>query len=196
MRITHLICGTLAVGFGGGCTVPPSTAEQYAGTPQVVDDSVLVFPSGFRYAPGLRELGYIAHLPTTVGVPFLVLSGFEAESGDRAEHAVFVLRAGQTVADQQARTSVFALPRTPADSDTLAAESRLFIGTCTYGGHAGIVQVTTTGDGTDSRHVVRASEVHADSLVDVTDDSAVPTLQDVLATVERGNCSEVPRVER
>jgi hypothetical protein len=195
MRITRLICGSLVVGFGSGCTVPPSTADQYAGTPQVVDDSVLVFPSGFRYAPGLQELGYIGHLPTTVGVPFLVLSGFEAEPGEQAEHAVFVLRAGQRVAEQQARTNVFAFPRAAADSDTLAAESRLFIGSCTYGGHSGIVQITTTGDGSGARHVVRASEVHADSLVDVIDDSALPTLQDVLAAIELGNCSEVPRVE-
>lgn len=177
-----------------GCTAEP-TADRFAGTPEVEGDSVLVFPGGARYAPGLRALHYHDQVPSTDGVPFVVVSGLDEEAEGAADRAVFVLRPDRP-RERQTGRSIFAYPSTDSDlieGDTAAAESRLFVGACAYGGVSGVVQVVTTYDAPEPQEAVIATEVHADSLVDIIDPSSTPTLHDVLAMVELGRCRELPR---
>lgn len=177
-----------------GCT-PEPTADRFAGTPEVVDDSVLAFPGGARYVPGLRALHYHDQIPGTDGVPFVVVSGLDEEAEGATDRAVFVLRPDRPREVQTGR-SIFAYPSTHGerlDGDTVAAESRLFVGTCAYGGVNGVVQVVTTYDAPEPQQAVVATEVHADTLVDIVDASATPTLRDVLAMVELGRCRELAR---
>ncbi|HUF27875.1 MAG TPA: hypothetical protein VMM18_12945 [Gemmatimonadaceae bacterium] len=197
MTRKEFVLGAIALSLIVGCGPRGAEAERFAGTPEVVDDSVLLFPSGARYATGLRSVRYHDALASAGGAPFVVLSGVALEEPGE-ERIVVVARPEEPGASSGAeRRVVFPYPGRqvdPSSPDSVQADIRLFVGECVYGGYGGVVQVTTTAD-TAATETVVANQIAGDSLELATGEAA-PSLSDVLAAVEQGRCREIPRLDR
>jgi len=194
VRYRTIVLGVVMPGVLAGCE-RRGEAERFEGTPQVVEDSVLVFPSGVRHATNLRSLRYHDVLSTGADrPPFLVLSGIP-RAGTASDRVVVVVRADRP-APPASVLAVFPYPgeQAGAASPDSVRNVRLFVGDCVPGGFGGVVQVTTSADSADAGAVV-ARQIAGDSLELVTETGA-PSLPDVLAAVERDECREIPRLDQ
>lgn len=171
--------------------------DPYAGTPTIEGDTLLRFPSGARYAGGLRnELTYLGRIYDDVGGTFLVMAGIECRDCDGGLTVLI-----RSVADSGAEP-VFPTPGWYAypgrlvhyDDERPMLESRLFWGRCLPGRGPGLVQFATEFDsvGERSRHVVHLTEIRNGRLVDDSIAVSRPSIATVRPAVAAGACREVP----
>ncbi|HEU4454097.1 MAG TPA: hypothetical protein VFR81_13600 [Longimicrobium sp.] len=176
---------------------PPVDAGPYAGTPEVVEDSVLRFASGTVYAPRVYGLGYVGTMRDGGGALLLVLSGAECHACD-APRAVYFRAPGRPLPPQESDTlAVFGYPGrvTDGESGTLLSVSTLFYGECLEGRGPVAVQYATNHEESPPGMLVNLTDFAAGGYRD-HDQVPRPDSAGVLARVAAGRCREVPPAEQ
>lgn len=178
----------------GGCGA--EAPNPYAGTPMLESDTLWRFPSGATAATYLRaEASYLGLLTDSTGRAFVLASGVECSHCD----------AGLSVLLQEAGT-IGTPPDAPVpgwyvypgeireETGVPSFRSRLFWGRCLPGRGPGLVQLATEFDtlGRPARERVRLSEIRARGLVDDSVAPAAPVDRTLQASVDRGECREIP----
>lgn len=176
---------------------PSSDAGPYAGTPEVVEDSVLRFASGAVYAPRVYGLGYVGAMRDGGGGLLLVLSGAECYACD-APRAVYFRAPERPLPPPEGDTlAVFGYPGrvTDGESGTLLMASTLFYGECLDGRGAVAVQYVTNHEESPPGMLSNLTDFGAGGWRD-HDQVARPDSAAVLARVAAGRCREVPPAEQ
>jgi hypothetical protein len=176
---------------------PPRDAGPYAGTPEVLGDSMLRFARGAVYAPRVYGLEYLATMRDARGAPVLVLSGAECYACD-APRAVYFRAPDRALPPSHADTvAVYAYPGRVKDYENgkLVFLSTLFFGECLEGRAPVALQYATTFDGPAPTPSANVTELAADGFRD-RHRVARPDSAAVLSRVAAGRCREVPPAEQ
>lgn len=196
-------CAALAVLSAAACSRgdpvrrPSVDAGPYAGTPEVVGDSMLRFASGTVYAPRVYGLGYVGTMRDGGGALLLVLSGAECYACD-APRAAYFRAPDRPLPPQESDTlAVFGYPGRVSDgeSGTLLYASTLFYGECLEGRGPVAVQYATIFEDSPSEMMANLTDFAADGFRD-HERVPRPDSAGVMARVATGRCREVPPAEQ
>ncbi len=176
---------------------PSRDAGPYAGTPEVVEDSVLRFASGTVYAPRVYGLQFVGTMRDGGGGLLLVLAGAECWGCD-APLAVYFRAPDRPLPPPEGDTlAVFGYPGPVrgGESGTLLSTSTLFYGECLEGRGPVAVQYATNHEESPPGMLANLTDFSLGGWRD-HDLVARPDSAGVLARVTAGRCREVPPAEQ
>jgi hypothetical protein len=181
----------------GPVAEPVIDAGPYAGTPEVVGDSMLRFASGTVYAPRVYGLQFVGRMRDGGGGLLLVLAGAECYACD-APRAVYFRAPDRPLPPQESDTlAVYGYPGrvTDGESGKLLALTTLFHGECLEGRGPVALQYSTILEDSPPEMLANLSDFAAGGYRDHSR-VARPDSAGVLARVAAGRCREVPPAEQ
>jgi hypothetical protein len=203
IEIVRRIVPLVVLAAAAGCAppapadVPARDAGPYAGTPEVVGDSMLRFAGGAVYAPRVYGLKYVATTRDAGGAALLVLDGAECHACD-APRAVYFRAPGRPLPPRESDTlAVYGYPGrvTDGESGRPVAVSTLFFGECLAGRGPVALQYVTIFEDAPPGMLANLTEFTVGGFRD-HDRVARPDSAGVLARVAAGRCREVPPAEQ
>jgi len=203
IEIVRRIVALAALAAAVGCarskpaSGPSRDAGPYAGTPEVVGDSMLRFASGVVYAPRVYGLKYVAATRDGGGAALLVLDGAECGACD-APRAVYFRAPDRPLPPRESDTlAVYGYPGrvTDGESGRPIAVSTLFFGECLEGRGPVALQYVTILEESPPAVLANMTDFAAAGFRD-HDRVARPDSAGVLARVAAGRCREVPPAEQ
>lgn len=203
IEIVRMIVALVVFAAAAGCAgrapaaEPSRDAGPYAGTPEVVGDSMLRFASGTVYAPRVYGLKYVATTRDAGGATLLVLDGAECHACD-APRAVYFRAPDRPLPPEGSDTlAVYGYPGrvTDGESGRPVAVSTLFFGECLVGRGPVALQYVTIFEDAPPAVLANMTDFAAVGFRD-HDRVARPDSAGVLARVAAGRCREVPPAEQ
>lgn len=188
-----LVCMLIVIVTAAGCDWLPS-ATRHRGPPVVVGDTLLRYPDGSTFAPGLHDLVLVGHLPAATAAPFVIVAGRECERCVAGSFVTVLAPSGGPVRDLAGLREWHAYPgRTRSDDGTVVAEGRLFWGSCVPQRPPAVISYRTEfgGPGEETLREVRITEVHGDSLLQWRMVPQVAVLTATLLQVRARQCTEL-----
>jgi hypothetical protein len=170
---------------------------RHQGTPVVVDDTTLRFPTGAAFIPGFTDLAYIGALPAERKSPFIIMEGRECSDCD-VPPSVLVRSPSQgrvkTTDGLPGWHYYPGLHLGAGEDSAVVAHTRLFWGECIpemFG--PGVVEfiVEFGPRGTEPLRQVRITEIRGDSLLEWRRPASPRMLAGALLQVKANACHEV-----
>jgi hypothetical protein len=170
--------------------------DEYAGTPTVVNDTVLRFPGGAEFISGLHAVEYLGRVEGEGGTAFLVVGGVECSYCDAPPSVLVRSPAAGRVRTFRGTPGLFPYPgriRSWPDTTVLVRETRVFWGRCAYEGPPIVVEHSTDYAGNQPmRHTISGVILDRDSVRAAVGETHLPQIWEVVDRVNARRCHEVP----